>query len=184
MALEKLHPGGVYKIIPDRVFHDPRGVFFEAHRVRELLPAIKGHRFLQANISQSVPFTIRGLHFQQGPCGKLMRCIVGSIFQVCVDVRKGSPTLGQWVGTHLNDKTHEAVYVPPGFANGFMAMSNGATVLYEMTDYYDPAKERALHWNDGTVGIKWPLGPGAGVIVSAKDKTAPGLGELDLWNAE
>jgi dTDP-4-dehydrorhamnose 3,5-epimerase len=183
MALKQLHPGGVYKSTPDKLFRDPRGLFFEAFKVKELLPALENNRFVQCNISQSVPFTIRGLHFQHGSCGKLMRCLTGSIFQVCVDVRRGSKTLGEWVGTHLDAQNFEAVYVPPGFANGFMAKSDGATVVYEMTDYYDPEKERALRWNDGAVGIKWPLGPGAGVVLSAKDKTAPGLGELDLWRA-
>lgn len=197
MQIEKLHDGGVFLLTP-QVFRDQRGCFVELFRFSDLLPEIIDTmqaemdaskvsllHFRQANLSQSRPFTLRGMHYQQHTQqGKLMRCVAGSIYQVCVDVRKGSPTLGQWIGTHLDAITHRAVYVPPGFANGFYAFGDGATVHYEMTAYYDAVLERTLAWDDPAVGIKWPIGPGAALCMSAKDRAAPRLDAAELWEAK
>lgn len=177
--LTKIHESGVYKLTPERLFLDPRGMFMEAHRVSELESVLHGLRFVQSNISRSGPFILRGMHWQVGkPCGKLIRCLQGKIYQVAVDVRPSSPTFGQSIGTVLNDVTNEAVYVPPMFANGFSTFEAGAVVHYEMTAYHDALAERAFRWDDPAVGIRWPFGRNAVVTMSPKDRNAPLLRDV------
>lgn len=175
------------------VFRDQRGTFVELFRESTfrmfggpggLLDLLDGLSFVQQNLSQSRPYTLRGLHFQTDCLqGKLMRCVEGSAYQVMVDVRTGSPTLGKFIGTLLDAVSHRAVYVPPGFANGFLTLTHGATMLYETTAYFDAAKERSLAYDDPALAIDWPLGPGAAVAISAKDRTAPRLDAIEPWRA-
>lgn len=169
----------VAKIAP-QLFMDTRGVFCELHRVEHLRPLLGALRFVQGNISKSNPYVIRGMHYQIGPCGKLLRCVAGSVFQVSVDVRDGSDTFGQFHGEFLSGRSMDAMWVPPGFANGFMALEDGATVLYEMTAYFDARLERQLAWDDETVGIRWPMRH-VPATVSQKDRAAPKLAGVEKW---
>lgn len=182
MTVRKIHDGGVLVFTPDRLFHDTRGYFLEAKRNDQFINVLHGMRFVQTNISYSQPFVLRGLHYQVGtPQGKLLRCINGKVYQVAVDVREGSETFGQWSSVILDSKRNDAVWVPPGFANGFYVFEEGAHILYEMTAYHDAASERLLLWSDQEVGIAWPFGTGAQLIMSKKDREAPRLGEIEKW---
>ena len=162
----------VVVIEPD-VHRDGRGFFLEtyhAERYREF--GIAGP-FVQDNHSRSVSGTLRGLHLQVGhPQGKLIRVIEGEIFDVAVDVRRGSPTFGRWVGVNLDAESFKQVYVPPGFAHGFCVVSPGAQVEYKCTDIYDPSSEVGIAWNDPDLGIAWPL---ADPILSVRDRQHPRL---------
>ena len=191
MVIEQIHPSGICLVTPDRIFQDHRGTFLETHHSVDVVELFRKagmptkdvpDRFVQANLSLSAPFVLRGMHYQsRGRQGKLIRCVGGNIYQVSIDVREGSETFGQWIGVQLNAITHQAVFVPPGFANGFLAMQNGATVQYEMTANYVEKLDRALAWNDPTVGIKWPFGVNASGVLSAKDRAAPRLDEIEKW---
>lgn len=173
---------GTAEITPS-IFRDVRGSFTELKRNEELRLLFPRDRseFVQTNISHSIPFTLRGLHYQLGKCAKLIRCVSGSAYQVSVDVREGSSTFGEFVACHLNSAKLNAVLVPYGFANGFMAFSEGAVVLYEMTHYYDASKERQLRWDCPKLGVRWPVGTGASLNISQKDRTAKGLDEIERW---
>jgi len=166
---------GVVLIQPD-VHADGRGFFLEtyqAERYRE--HGIEGP-FVQDNHSQSVAGTLRGLHFQtRRPQGKLIRVIEGEIFDVAVDVRRGSPAFGQWVGVTLSSANFTQCYVPPGFAHGFCVVSPIAQVEYKCTDLYDPASEIGIAWNDPELGIPWPV---ERPILSARDCRHPRLADL------
>jgi dTDP-4-dehydrorhamnose 3,5-epimerase len=185
IQVRQIHEGGVLVFTPI-VHRDKRGAFIELFRDNEIRPYVK-HPFVQANASLSGSFVIRGLHYQLRKSksdigqGKLIRCLYGKIMQVSVDVRKDSATFGKWVHQHLDDVAQEAVYVPPGFANGFFSFERGAVVQYEMTAYHDEERARTLAWNDGGIGIKWPMGPGAGAVMSSKDRQAPWLGQIEQW---
>ena len=178
-----IHPGGVTVITPERLYRDHRGFFLDARRSNEYMDLTAGLEFVQSNFSVSVPFTLRGLHYQLGrPMqGKLLRCISGKIFQVSVDMRAGSPNFGTWAGTILDGTANESVWVPPGFANGFFAFEQGAVVHYDMTAYYSQELERAVRWDDPVIGIQWPMGIGAQVVLSAKDRVTPLLSEAEPW---
>jgi dTDP-4-dehydrorhamnose 3,5-epimerase len=166
---------GVVVIEPD-VHHDGRGFFLEtyhADRYRE--HGIPGP-FVQDNHSRSTAGTLRGLHLQlKRPQGKLIRVIEGAIFDVAVDVRRGSPAFGRWVGVTLTADGFEQVYVPPGFAHGFCVVSEVAQVEYKCTDLYDPASEIGVAWNDPAIGIVWPVRE---PLLSARDSRHPLLSEL------
>lgn len=190
VKVSRLHSGGVLLFTP-QVFRDDRGTFAEMWLYDALREALATDRpgevhptFVQGNVSHSAPFVLRGLHYQLSWQGKLMTCLKGSIFQVSVDVRKGSKTFGEFVFANLDTIKQESVYVPPGFANGFFARSDGAIVSYNMTDYYQPDKERQLLWSDETVSIKWPIQMGAAAKVSPKDRKAPRLNEIEPWDAK
>ena len=165
-------------IIEPKVFGDERGFFletFQAERYKELagidLP------FVQDNHSRSGKNVLRGLHFQKTkPQGKLVRVVRGEVFDVAVDIRKGSPTYGQWAGVILSEENKRQFWVPPGLAHGFVVLSDVADFEYKCTDYYDPSDEGCLMWNDPTVGIEWP--EGIEPILSAKDQSGLALGEL------
>ncbi len=157
-------------LIDPKVFGDQRGFFFESFNQREFsektgvtLP------FVQDNHSRSSQGVLRGLHYQaQQPQGKLVRVIQGTIFDVAVDLRRSSPTFGKWEGLELSSENRHQLWVPPGFAHGFLVLSASAEVLYKTTDYYAPQYERSILWNDPTIGIKWPS---AGEIqLSEKDR--------------
>lgn len=157
-------------IIEPRVFEDARGFFFESFNERTFaeMTGITAH-FVQDNHSRSAHNVLRGLHYQiQRPQGKLVRVIAGEAFDVAVDLRKSSPTFGQWAGTILSAENKRMVWIPQGFAHGFLVLSESADFLYKTTDYYAPKHERCLAWNDPQLAIRWPL-QGA-PIVSTKDQ--------------
>ena len=156
-------------IIEPKVFGDERGFFletFQAERYKELLNI--DMEFVQDNHSRSGKNVLRGLHFQKTkPQGKLVRVVRGEVFDVAVDIRKDSPTYGQWAGVYLTEENKQQFWVPPGLAHGFVVLSDVADFEYKCTDYYDPSDEGCLMWNDPTVAIVWP--EGIEPILSAKD---------------
>jgi dTDP-4-dehydrorhamnose 3,5-epimerase len=167
-------------ILEPAVFPDERGFFTETYRREwhaELgLPAEE--QFIQDNHSRSSRGVVRGMHFHIGSgVAKLVRCARGRIVDINVDLRRGSPTYGQWEGVELDDESMRELYVPVGFAHGFCVLSDVADVLYKQTAYYDPAVERGIAWDDPEIGIEWPL-PLDELIVSERDKQAPKLAEV------
>ena len=161
------------KILKLTQFADARGSFFEVWR-DEWLPLLPGASpFVQDNHSLSLQGVLRGLHFQvDKPQGKLVRVVEGSIFDVAVDVRSGSATFGHWVGYELTSENGHQMWVPPGFAHGFYVLSSQAITLYKCTDYYDPACERAIRWDDPNLAVEWPILPGSEPLLSDKDAAA------------
>lgn len=160
-------------MIEPRVFGDPRGFFFESWNQRVFDETVGFPvRFVQDNHSLSSRGVLRGLHYQlQQPQGKLVRVVQGSVFDVAVDLRRHAPTFGQWTGLELNADNQRQVWIPPGFAHGFLVLSEQAQVLYKSTDYYAPSTERCLAWDDATVGVPWPLDRiGGSPQLSAKDQ--------------
>lgn len=147
------------KLITPKVFGDERGFFMETFRQSEFVQHCGDYQFVQDNHSSSRQGILRGLHFQhQKPQGKLVRVTKGEVFDVAVDLRKSSPTFGQWVGAYLSESNKQMLWVPPGFAHGFYVTSEMAEFQYKCTDYYAPGDEYSLLWNDPTVGIQWPEG--------------------------
>ena len=172
-------------ILEPRVFTDERGFFLESWNQRRLDEAVgRPVRFVQDNHSRSAGGVLRGLHYQvRQPQDKLVRVLAGRIFDVAVDVRRSSPTLGQWVGVELSADNMRQLWVPAGFGHGFLVLSRFADVMYKTTDYYAPEHERALAWNDRHVGIRWPLGDAPRVpIVSGKDAAAPSWDACELFD--
>jgi dTDP-4-dehydrorhamnose 3,5-epimerase len=164
-------------VIEPAVFSDERGFFFESFNERRFAE-LTGLRpqFVQDNHSRSLRHVVRGLHYQVG-CeqGKLVRVIAGAVFDVVVDLRRGSPTFGRWNGIELSAQNRLQLWIPPGFAHGFLAMSESAECVYKTTDYWSPAHEHTLLWNDPALGIAWPLAGEA--IVSAKDRVGVPLAQ-------
>lgn len=145
------------KIITPKIFEDKRGHFFVSYNHSEFTNAITKDCFVQDNCSQSHRGVLRGLHYQVSrPQGKLVRVSFGEIFDVVVDIRPQSPTLGQYVGVLLSSENKKAIWVPPGFAHGFLTISSTAEVIYKVTEYWDPASERTLMYNDPAIAIDWP----------------------------
>jgi dTDP-4-dehydrorhamnose 3,5-epimerase len=145
-------------IIEPKVFGDARGFFFESFNQRAFDEAVeKKYEFVQDNHSKSSRGVLRGLHYQiENAQGKLVRVTSGAVFDVAVDIRRSSSTFGRWVGTELNAENHRQLWVPPGFAHGFLVLSESADFLYKTTDYYSPQHERCIAWNDGDLNIEWP----------------------------
>lgn len=146
-------------ILEPKVFGDARGFFFESFNARDFAE-LSGLdvQFVQDNHSKSAKGVLRGLHYQiQQPQGKLVRVVQGAVFDVAVDMRKSSPTFGRWVGEELSADNHKQLWIPPGFAHGFVVLSDSAEFLYKTTDYWYPQHERSLLWNDEQVGIQWPI---------------------------
>jgi dTDP-4-dehydrorhamnose 3,5-epimerase len=163
-------------ILEPRVFADDRGFFLECYQARRFREVGLDAPFVQDNHSRSSRGVLRGLHFQRTqPQGKLVYVVRGHIFDVVVDIKKSSPTFGQYVSVELNDANHRQIYVPPGYAHGFCVISDVADVVYKCTDYYDPSDEGGLIWNDPQVNIEWPI---AEPILSAKDQRYPTLEAL------
>lgn len=155
-------------VLEPRIFGDKRGLFLETYREDILHEAGINERFVQDNQSRSTRGVLRGLHYQLiQPQGKLVRVTRGEVFDVAVDIRRGSPTFGQWYGTHLDEESMRIMYVPPGFAHGFVVLSEIADFFYKCTDYYHPQSEQGILWNDPEIGIQWPI---AEVKLSEKDK--------------
>ncbi len=147
------------KVIEPKVFGDERGFFFESYNQRAFNEAIgRKVSFVQDNHSRSQKGVLRGLHYQiQQPQGKLVRCTQGEVFDVAVDLRQGSPTFAQWVGVMLSDENKRQMWIPEGFAHGFVVLSETAEFLYKTTDFYAPQYEQAIIWNDPQLAIEWPL---------------------------
>ncbi len=161
-------------VLEPKVFGDARGFFFESFNQQDF-NQVTGQdvQFVQDNHSRSACGVLRGLHFQtQQAQGKLVRVTRGAVFDVAVDIRPGSATFGRWAGVELTEDNHKQLWVPPGLAHGFMVLSESADFLYKTTDYYAPAFEACIAWDDPTLGIAWPLGrlQGAAVQLSAKDR--------------
>jgi dTDP-4-dehydrorhamnose 3,5-epimerase len=166
-------------LLEPRVFGDDRGFFFESFNQRQFNEAIgQTVAFVQDNHSRSAKNVLRGLHYQiQQPQGKLVRVVMGEVFDVAVDIRKSSPTFGQWVGEILSAENKKQLWVPEGFAHGFVVLSDHAEFLYKTTDYWAPEFERSIAWNDPAIGIQWPIqGEPA---LSAKDRQAKSLAEAE-----
>jgi dTDP-4-dehydrorhamnose 3,5-epimerase len=165
------------KIIEPQLFNDDRGFFFEVYQQEKFSNKINGVKpFVQDNLSRSQKGVLRGLHYQcQQPQGKLVTVLRGSIFDVAVDVRLGSPTFAAWVGIELSEENRHQLWIPEGFAHGFYVLSESADVLYKCTDYYSPAFDRSLKWDDATLAIEWPLS--VAPILSAKDAAGQSLVE-------
>lgn len=166
-------------VIEPRVFGDDRGFFFESFNEKVFTEKTDvATRFVQDNHSRSAKNVLRGLHYQiQQAQGKLVRVVAGAIFDVAVDIRKSSPTFGQWVSCELSASNKRQLWVPAGFAHGFLSLEDGTEVLYKTTDYYAPAYERSILWNDPQLAVAWPLTEEP--ILSAKD-----LAGLPLESAE
>ena len=169
-------------LVTPRVFPDGRGYFMETWQEQKFGSAGIPARFVQDNHSHSVRNTLRGLHFQvRQPQGKLVRVVQGAAFDVAVDLRRSSPRFGHWVGVELSAENHRMLWVPPGFAHGYLALSETVDFLYKCTDFYAPAHERALRWDDPTVGVQWPLPAGVLPSLSDKDKAAPLLENAESY---
>lgn len=161
-------------LLEPTVHRDERGFFLESWHDERLASLGLAVRFVQDNHSHSVRGALRGLHYQiEGPQGKLVRVVAGKVFDVAVDLRRSSPTFGQWVGETLSSRQHRQLWIPPGFAHGFYVLSESADLLYKCTDYYAPAHDRTLRWDDPDLAITWPLLHGCPPILSAKDAAAP-----------
>jgi dTDP-4-dehydrorhamnose 3,5-epimerase len=166
---------GVQRILTD-VFSDERGFFMETFRAN-WFPDVS---FVQDNHSKSVKHTLRGLHYQlKHPQGKLVRVNQGEVFDVAVDIRRGSETFGQWAGSILSDTNKEAFWVPAGFAHGFVVLSDTAEVIYKCTDYYTPGDEFGIRWDDPDIGIHWPFD--GQPLLSGKDEIAPLLAGAQIY---
>ena len=178
LDVEALPLAGLLLVKP-RVFRDARGFFVETYREPAYRAAGIDAAFVQDNHSRSSRGTLRGMHFQRTPGqAKLVRVVSGSIFDVAVDIRPGSPTFGQWHGVTLDAESHHQLYVPIGFAHGFCVTSDWADVAYKVSSLYDGATESGFHYADPAVGIRWPdVGPD-GVTVSARDRDAEPLASL------
>ena len=164
------------KLLEPQVFGDQRGFFMETFRDEWFKENVANRTFVQENHSKSVKGVLRGLHYQtENTQGKLVRVVSGAVFDVAVDMRKSSPTFGQWVGEILSEENKRQLWVPEGFAHGFYVLTDEAEFTYKCTDYYNPKAEHSLIWNDETVGIEWPL---EGIpSLSAKDLSGKVLAE-------
>jgi dTDP-4-dehydrorhamnose 3,5-epimerase len=172
--VESRHLGEVVVLVP-KAFADHRGYFMETYREDQFLDLGLPGSFVQDNHSYSKKGVVRGLHFQwEPPMGKLMRVTRGAAFLVAVDLRLGSPTLGKWVGVEASADNRKQVWAPASFARGFCALTDNAEVQYKCTGVYNSKAESAIRWNDPAIGIEWPL---QDVIISEKDRNAPGLAE-------
>ncbi len=168
---------GLYVIEPT-VFRDERGYFMETYNFNDFKEAGLDMVFVQDNQSMSVRGVLRGLHFQkQYPQGKLVRVVRGTVFDVAVDLRSESKTYGQWFGVELSAENKKQFYISPGFAHGFLVLSDEAEFVYKCTDFYHPGDEGGVAWNDPQIGIEWPLQQGVDLIISDKDKKWLGLKE-------
>jgi len=167
-------------VVEPKVFGDPRGFFLESWNAKVFAESGIPAAFVQDNHSRSPRGVLRGLHYQiRQPQGKLVRVVAGEVFDVAVDLRRASPTFGRWVGERLSADNKRMLWIPPGFAHGFLVLSESADFLYKTTDYYAPEHERVLAWNDPELGIKWPL---AGTpTLSARDAAGARLRDAELF---
>jgi dTDP-4-dehydrorhamnose 3,5-epimerase len=170
-------------LVEPKVFEDERGFFFESYHEQRFLEQNLSLNFCQDNHSRSKKGALRGMHYQiRQAQGKLVRVILGEIYDVAVDLRKSSPTFGQWMGLHLSAENKKQLYIPPGFAHGFYVVSEWAEVLYKATDYYAPQWERTLLWNDPQINISWPLSPEEQPLLSPKDAAGIPLEQAEVYD--
>ncbi|KVR34927.1 dTDP-4-dehydrorhamnose 3,5-epimerase [Burkholderia ubonensis] len=169
------------KIIEPKVFGDERGYFYESFNAREFAEQVEpGVEFVQDNHSRSAKGVLRGLHYQiEHVQGKLVRVVEGAVFDVAVDVRRSSPNFGKWVGVTLSADNHRQLWIPPGFAHGFLVVSESAQFLYKTTDYWHPEHERSIVWNDSDIGIEWPID--FEPILAAKDAAGRCLADAECY---
>ena len=169
------------KIVEPKVFGDARGYFYESFNGREFAALVEADvEFVQDNHSRSVKGVLRGLHYQiEHAQGKLVRVVEGEVFDVAVDIRRSSPNFGKWAGVTLSADNHRQLWVPPGFAHGFVVLSESAQFLYKTTDYWFPEHERSLLWNDPEIGIDWPLE--GEPVLAAKDAAGKRLAEAECF---
>ncbi len=170
-------------LIEPTVYGDERGFFFESFNRARFESAVGGPvNFVQDNHSRSTKGVLRGLHYQiQNPQGKLVRVVRGAVYDVAVDIRKSSATFGQWVGAELSEQNQKQLWVPAGFAHGFVVLSDFADFLYKTSDYYSPVNERCIAWNDPSIGIVWP-DIGGDPVLSAKDKQGLPLNQASIFD--
>jgi dTDP-4-dehydrorhamnose 3,5-epimerase len=170
-------------ILEPRRFGDARGFFVESFNARRFAEATGVHaEFVQDNHSRSAQGVLRGLHYQiRQPQGKLVRVVRGRVFDVAVDLRRSSPAFGRWAGVELSEDNHRQLWIPPGFAHGFLVLSESADFLYKTTDYYAPEHERCVRWDDPSIGIEWPI-RGQAPLLSAKDSAAPALSAAEHFD--
>lgn len=171
-------------ILQPRVFGDARGFFFESFNAQTFLDATGAKvEFVQDNHSKSARGVLRGLHYQiQRPQGKLVRVVSGEVFDVAVDIRRSSPSFGRWVGVYLSAENKQQLWVPAGFAHGFIVLSDSAEFLYKTTEYYSPAQERAILWNDPDLAIRWPMPEGSiEPLLSEKDSKASSFASAETF---
>jgi len=170
-------------VVESQVFRDDRGFFTEIYHANKFEEFGITDHFVQDNYSASFKGTLRGLHYQiKHPQGKLVRVVVGEIFDVAVDLRRGSSTFGKWVSNFLSAENKLLLWVPQGFAHGFYVLSDWAEVLYKVTDFYSQEWDRTLIWNDPKVGITWPIGEGESPTLSAKDARGKTLAEAEVFD--
>ena len=170
-------------LIRPQVFGDARGFFMESWERRKFASAGLDLDFVQDNHSHSARHILRGLHYQiKQPQGKLVRVTSGRVFDVAVDIRRASPTFGRWVGVELSAENHHMLWVPPGFAHGYLVLSDSADFLYKVTDFWAPEHERAIRWDDPTLGVRWPLPAGVQPVLSGKDDAAPSLEAAEVYS--
>ncbi len=171
-------------LLEPRLFADDRGFFFESFNERTFADRTGVQaRFVQDNQSRSRSNVLRGLHYQiRQPQGKLVRVLAGRVFDVCVDLRKPSPTFGRWIGMVLSSDDNRALWIPPGFGHGFLTLSETADVFYKVTDYYAAEHERTIAWNDPGLAIAWPLS--GEPTLSAKDRAAVGLDRAEVFGED
>jgi dTDP-4-dehydrorhamnose 3,5-epimerase len=172
--IETALPGAI--VIEPQVFGDARGFFYESYNEAKYREAGIDHRFVQSNVSRSAKGVLRGLHYQwPHPQGKLVSVLEGEVYDVAVDIRRGSPTFGRWVGVMLTADNHRHFWVPEGFAHGFCVLSEFATFSYQCTALYDREGDAAIRWNDADIGIDWPV---SAPLLSEKDTRAPFLKDV------
>jgi len=171
------------KIIEPKVFGDARGYFVESFNAREFEALVaSGVNFVQDNHSRSAKGVLRGLHYQiEHAQGKLVRVVEGEVFDVAVDIRRSSPNFGKWVGVRLSADDHRQLWVPPGFAHGFVVLSESAQFLYKTTDYWYPEFERSIAWNDPEIGIEWPID--FEPVLAAKDAAGVALNDAQVYES-
>ncbi|MHA6204610.1 dTDP-4-dehydrorhamnose 3,5-epimerase [Dyella soli] len=173
-VIETALPGAL--VIEPRVFGDSRGYFYESFHKEKFRDIGLDVRFVQSNVSSSTRGVVRGLHYQwPNPQGKLVSVLQGEVYDVAVDIRRGSPTFGQWTGVMLTADNHRHFWVPEGFAHGFCVVSETALFTYQCTALYDPSADRAVHWDDAALGIDWPVSE---PLLSEKDIKAPSLADV------
>jgi dTDP-4-dehydrorhamnose 3,5-epimerase len=166
-------------VLEPQAHGDSRGFLLESYRDGPWKETLDGFEFVQENHSRSSKGTLRGLHFQTSPGqAKLVRCARGSVWDVAVDLRRGSPTYGQWEGYELSDENHRQFFIPVGFGHGFCALSETADVIYKLSSYYDAATEAGIAWDDPDVAVDWPIPEGSEPLLSERDITAPKLAEI------
>ena len=171
-------------ILEPKVFGDARGFFMESYNRRDFAEATGLNLdFVQDNHSRSRRGVLRGLHYQiKQPQGKLVRVVRGAVFDVVVDIRRSSPTFGRWTGTELSEDNQRQFWIPPGFAHGFLVLSESADFLYKASDWYAPEHERGIAWDDPAIGVEWPLQDIGAPLLSDKDRAAPALAQAEVFD--